>query len=446
MVQKKRRITAGKYHLLGLITAAAVISVMWQQSFVSLADSTGTVIVDSAKIREKADTSSEVIGSASSGKTISIKSEVQDASGTLWYEVYVDANTTGYIRSDLVEKKNGGDGSQTASQGNAGTESGASGATEEPGTVLDAQYAVVTAEAIKVRTTPSTSAVVVDRLSKDAQVIVSGQSDGNDGKIWYYVTFTGTNGAERTGYIRSDLLSLGDMVPAPEEEEIPAPQENAPEPEIPVNNDYELTYEQNVDGSGTLEWYVYDYSDKESPNQFKRYRLLDLMEATKQRSENDAADAKALVRQRVAIVILSVLMAALITLVILMALKLRDVYYEEYEDEEEEQEQDAAQRRRRTEKTEEVSAQRRRRAEESGEDSTQRRHREKEAEDNSAQRRRRTEGTEEATARRRRRMEDADDEAGQDPVNTVQKRKSKNFLLDDDEFEFEFLNMDDKGL
>lgn len=470
MVQKKRCIAAGKLYFLGLVTAAAVMSAMWFGSFVSLADSTGTVVADSAKIREKADTSSDVVGSAAKGKTLSIRNEVQDSSGMVWYEVYIDANTTGYIRSDLVEKTGGG---QTASQGNAQPESSASGASVDPGTFIDAQYATVTPESIKVRTAPSTSEAVVDRLTKDAQVIVSGQSDGNDGKLWYYVTFTGTDNAERTGYIRSDLLSLGEMVPVPEEEiPEPEPQETEPEDTAPVNNDYKLTCEPGPDGSDV--WYLFDNTNADGSNTSKKYPLEQLMEVTRARSESDAANAKTLVRQRVVIIVLIVLLVISIALIVFMALKLRDVYYEEYEDgDEEEQEETPAQRRRRSEESSDTSARSRRRSEESGDASARSRRRSEESREASGQRRRRSEEAEEASARRRRRTEDAEDdtdrparrrperderrssmreveyrdeEAGQAAVNTSPKRKTKNFLLDDDEFEFEFLNMDDKDL
>lgn len=416
MIQRKRRVTAGKYYLLlGFVTAVGIMSALWCRSFVSLADSAGTVTADSAKIREKADTGSEVIGSASRGDKVSIRDEVQDASGTLWYQVYVDANTTGYIRSDLVSKQDGSDDGQNAAEGDAQPSSGASGASVGPDNEMDAQYAVVSAEAIKVRMAPSTNEGVVERLTKDTQVIVSGQSDGSDGKVWYYVTFTGPNGAERTGFIRSDLLTLGDMVPV-QEEETPEPQETIPEPAAPVNNDYELTYEKEEDGS--YAWYLYDYT--EGQNGYKQ-RLQQLLDAAQTKSDDSSADTKTLVRQRIAIVVLVLLMVGLIVVIVIMALKLRDVYYEDYEDEEEEEQE------------EETSARRRNRAEET--------------ENAPAQRRRRTEETEEAPIQRRRRTEDAEDEPKpESQANTASKRKSKNFLLDDDEFEFEFLNMDDKDL
>lgn len=451
MIQKKRRIAAGKHYLLGLIAAVGIVSALWFQSFVSLADSTGTVTADSANIRKSADAGSEVVGSAAHGATVSIKDEVQDSSGTLWYQVYVDANTTGYIRSDLVEKTGGDAGSQSSG---GQTTSSASGASVDPDTWLDAQYAVITPETVNVRTAPATNEAVVDRLARDAQVVVGGETNASDGKKWYYVTFTGTGDVERSGYIRSDLLSLGEMVPVPEEEPH-EPQETEPEPETPVSMDYELTYGTNAEG--TLEYYIKDYTDPSDP---KTYPLLRLMEVTKERSDNDAAAAKTLVRQRIAIVALSILLVLAIVAVVIMALKLRDVYYEDYEDEEEEeQDEQPVQRRRRSEEAEETGSQRKRRTrEDEGNGSAQRRRRSENAEeDTSARRRRRTEEEDskpERAARRRadrgdretgvREVEYREGEAGSATVQTTQKRKAKNFLLDDDEFEFEFLNMEDK--
>lgn len=446
MVQKKRRMAAGKCHLMGLIAVAAIVSVLWHQSFISYAESPGTVTADSAKIRKSADTSSEVIGSAARGTTVSIRDEVQDASGTLWYQVYVNANTTGYIRSDLVSKQEDGDGSQNGETPDTGVGDArpAPGASVQPDSVMDAQYAVVSAEAIKVRTAPSTGDSVVDRLEKDVQVIVSGQSEGSDGRTWYYVTFTGTNGAERSGFIRSDLLTLGDMVPVAVEEE-PESQETEPVPEKPVNNDYELTYEREEDGSYT--WYLYDYT--EGQNGY-RQRLQELLDTAQTREDESSADTKTLVKQRIIIVILIFLAAVLIAVIVIMALKLRDVYYEEYEDEEEDEGEQG-----------DASAQRDRRDRESSATSAQRRHRKEESEETSGRRRHRTEEDEEESGAERpvrgkpmqnerksgmREVEYRDDEADRIPLNSAPKRKTKNFLLDDDEFEFEFLSMDDKDL
>ncbi len=463
MAQNRRDIRAicGRI-LCRIVVAAGIISVLWCYPLISLADSTGTVKVESAKIREKADATSEVVGSASRGAKVSIREEAQDASGTLWYQVVVDANKTGYIRADLIDKE-GGDSSLQSDASNdgsaAGTASGdgqaPSGATAQPHEPMDAQYATVHVEAIKVRSAPSTNDTVVDRLTQNAQVVISGKSEGSDGKDWYYVTFTGTGNVDKTGFIRADLLTLGDMVPVPEEE-APQEQEQPQEPARPVNNDYELIYESEPDGS--YAWYLYDHTQGGSDKK----RVDQILAAANTQPEDTEEEAKTLVKQRIAIVALVVLAVLLIIAVIIMALKLRDVYYEDYEDDEEDeeepepegasrrrqraQEDEAPQERRRDSQTDARTARSGRREAREEDEETPRRRRTQEAEEPSGRCRRRTENEEEAEAEQRqaRRRQMRDEREEEDTSRNAPKRKTKNFLLDDDEFEFEFLSVDDR--
>ena len=396
--EHKKTGAAKLLHTAAALLAAMVISLCCP--FVSLADSTCTVTVESAKIRQSADTSSSAVGSVTRGATLTIKDEVNDSSGALWYQVDVGANTTGYIRADLVEKTGGSDNSAGADAAQGQEASGASSPAE---TAMDAQYAFVSVSAAKVRSAPSTNDSTVESLTKDAQMIVSGQSAGSsDGKVWYYVTFTGADGTEKSGFIRSDLITLGDMVPVSEEQA--APEEPAEsEPQETFYQDYELDYR---DG----EWYLIDnlgggYEQK----------LQQLLDANDLQSGSMDENAKKLVRQRIVIVVLAVLAIALLIAVIIMAVKLRDAYYEDYEDDEEEDD------------------------EEEEED-------EAEDEDELPVRGRRL-AEEERPLRRTGRETASRTEQGTDPrVRPAAKRKAKNFLLDDDDFEFEFLNMDDKNL
>ena len=74
----------GRKHrgLLRMATAAFMMTVFLSYGTLSFADSTGTVTESSVKIRKEASTSSDVIGSSTQGKTVTIKDEVTDASGT----------------------------------------------------------------------------------------------------------------------------------------------------------------------------------------------------------------------------------------------------------------------------------------------------------------------------------------------------------------------------
>lgn len=437
-----------KQFVMGCAAAVSMMAAVWCNPFISLADSEGTVTAKTAYIREKPNTDSTVIGSSAEGKKITIKDKTTDASGTVWYRVYVDGNTLGYIRSDLV--KNEGqdvpsvagettDSSQSQNEtatdedtaagetpaSTTETTEAAGGADVAPEAAMDAQYATISVETAKIRTAPSTNDGVVERLEQGKELIISGQSNGSDGKVWYYVTFTGANGAEKTGYIRSDLITLGDMLPV--EEETPQEPVEEPEPTENVNNDYELKYEQ--DGEGYV-WYLYD-----NVNQYKQ-KLEPILEAAAQaQTDSQSADTDTVVKQRIIIVVLAVLLVALIITVTVMALKLRDAYYEDYEDEDDEEEE---------EPEEEVrSSKRKVRSADVVQDMPE------ESERIPNRRAVREEASVKPRAERKPVTKEVTYEEEPDvnvPVKTAPKRKAKNFLLDDDDFEFEFLNMDDKDL
>lgn len=415
----------------------------------SQAAETGKIKVGSAIIRESADTNSAPVATSSQGTVVTINKEVTDAAGTVWYEIQVDANTIGYARSDLVEKEGGSDNGQSdgAQTNNAGF---APGAETGPETAMDAQYATIKVRAAKIRTAASTSKGVVDSIPEGHQVVISGQTNGSD-KPWYYITFTGTDGTEKSGYVRSDLVTLGDMVPvqAPEEQ---APEEVTPEPEPEpepeVRDEYELLYEPNADGN--YEWYLHDYTGETETKQSVR-EILDTVHAL---DVNQSIDAKTVSKQRIIIIVLLGIIVLLAVVLTIMVFKLRDASYEDDDDDEEDEEEDRrreAARRRRTEREEAPAARRRapeqgrapgaRRPEEGGRSSDSRR---------SQSAGRPTDGRRPADGRRpserSRQMPDREVRYEEDapPVRTGTKRKARNFMMDDDEFEFEFLNMKDK--
>lgn len=436
-----------------LVTVCAVLFLMGGQ-FTSRAAGTGKVKVGSAIIRQSADTNSTPVATSSQGTVLTINSEVTDAAGNVWYEIQVDANTTGYVRSDLVEKEGGSDtgATEAAQTNNAGF---APGAEVGPETPMDAQYATIKVRAAKIRTAASTSKGVVDSIPEGHQVVITGQTNGSD-KPWYYITFTGTDGTEKSGYVRSDLVTLGDMVPvqAPEEQmpEEQTPEELEPEPEPEVRNDYELVCEPNEEGN--YEWYLIDRTGEEA----EKRSAKEIMDAIHGLEINQSIDAQTVAKQRIIIIVLIGVLVLLAVVITIMVFKLRDASYEEDDEDDEDDEEDdeedrrrEAARRRRAERDDQPAARRRapeqgrtsgaRRPEEGGRSSEARR---------SQSSGRPSDGRRPAEARRTsersRQMPDREVRYEEDapPVKTGTKRKARNFMMDDDEFEFEFLNMKDK--
>lgn len=406
--------------LRGILIIASAILFFALQGSTCFADATGKVTAPSAKIRKSADINSEVIASSSQGKTVTITAEVTDASGTLWYEVYVDSGTKGYIRSDLVNKdaSSGSVPSRTAqsvSETTASTESTASGAEQAPETEMGDQYAKIKVPAAKIRSGASTTSGIVDTIPQNTQVIVSGSTDGSDAKVWYYITFTGTNGQEKNGYVRNDLIELGELVVADEPQDASQDEPQTPEEpeEMQENKDYEVVLEDGEDGG---EWYLYDNLSG------TKNKLADIMEAAEAQEFNDSVDASTITKQRIAIIILIVVISIMAFAMTFMIFKLRDAYYEAYEDDEDEDDRPYNNKR------EEVNTKK----------STVR-----EQKPQTPERRKTAQSESRRPAQSESRMPvkevTYEEEAG-GQIKPAPKKKAKNFMIDDEDFEFEFLN------
>ena len=94
----------------GLLLAAGVaLSVFAGTSLETYAytQTTGKVTSDNVKVRESASTTAKQVSSLKNGDTVDIVDESKDASGYVWYKIYVNKNEFGYVRSDLVSKAGG---------------------------------------------------------------------------------------------------------------------------------------------------------------------------------------------------------------------------------------------------------------------------------------------------------------------------------------------------
>lgn len=408
----------------GLFIIMCAVAFFILNKAICFADATGKVTAPSAKIRESADINSEVIASSSQGKTVSITAEITDASGTLWYEVYVDANTKGYIRSDLVQKdaSSGTVPSSTVQSTTTATTSTstaqettpepvASGAEVPAETEMPAQYASIKVPAAKIRGGASTTKGVVDTIPQNTQVVITGQTNGSDGKEWYYITFTGTGGQEKTGYVRSDLVNLGELVPVDEPGESPEenPETDGEQEEVFVNRDFEVVYEETEDGGV---WYLYNNLEN------KKQKLEDLMAAADSQELNESVDASTIKKQRIVIVIMIIVIILMAFTLTILFFKLRDIYYEAYEGEEEPEQKEREKTR--DSKRENVASVRERIPEVQ----------------TSSVRKKKVESEKGMPVK-----EVTYEEEPESQLKPAPKKKTKNFMIDDEEFEFEFLNM-----
>ena len=305
-------------------------------SMVSHAQSQGKVIATSAKIRKTADAGSEVIGSATKDAKVTINNQVTASDNTVWYQVFVNADTLGYIRSDLVEITDGTT-PPTASATTAGSNETATTTTTTNQNVNETPVAVTAVEpmsasvtggqAVRVRSNASTTSAIVTTVQSGLALTVNGQAAGTDGKTWYQVNFI-ANGQDVTGFIRSDFVALsGELVPAgttetdPGAEEMPQEPETPAEPEV-TTKDWDTQYDADT-------WYLVDNVKEE------RYKIDNIFGTLEElQTLYDSANSNAKSRL-VIVIVLVILLVALAGAVAYLFLKMKDMtdsaYFNEVE-------------------------------------------------------------------------------------------------------------------
>ena len=422
--------------MLTTVFAAALMFVCFSTTSLAYPETEGKITVDTAKVRESADTGSGVTTLLEKGTVVTIIDETTDSAGTVWYKVSV-SGVEGYVRSDLLEK-----GQPIDSQSSETTATDTSASTIEGVTPMDLQYAQISVEAGKVRSNASTKDSIVVTLEKGDQVTVDGQKTGGDGKTWYHISAVAGDGSAYTGFVRSDLVTLGDMVPVetPVEETPEEPVEEAPVEEPAVPQDYEAVYTD--DGTGNNVWYLYDHQNN------SRMKLDDLLSYVDSEAKRET-DVDALASKlKIVIVILAVLLVAAIVAIVLLALKLRDAMYEDYGYDEDEEYEDQEE-----EGDEEYEDQVEEEDEEDDDEKyspSPRRRPSVDAREARATRDDMANRTADEGVRRERKPArpakevgyEEDDLTIEGAVKKPAPNKKKNFVIDDEDFSFEFLNMD----
>ncbi|MDO5020960.1 MAG: SH3 domain-containing protein [Lachnospiraceae bacterium] len=452
----------------GILGFTVAIMVFGLSTISSLA-ATGTVTAGTAKIREKASTDSSVVASTSKGAKIDIVGAEKDSSGTVWYKVPVSGGSYGYVRSDLVETSDTisvTDNSQTAAASTTSESTSKPEATVP--TAIGEQAATVKCSSnVKVRAGASTQHDVVTSLPDGTAITLIGEANDTAGNKWYQLRCE-YNGKNIEGYIRSDLIAIGsntstdgtentdstgdgtentDGTENPDAENPDASQEvgdteETPEEEpAPEHNDYEVVYMTDTENPDTGKYYLYNNIDGTMADVEVLFSTVTTANENVAKLETESS------QKNIIIIILAVVIVLLFIGVTILIIKLKGAYEYDYEDEDEEEEfEEPAPRRRRREALEEDTDRPRR---------PERSQRPLE-EQNEGHPVRRERVREEAPEKEGRPARNGNPERQGQPVRrpaennegTVKKapRKAQNFLADDDEFEFEFLNMDDKDL
>ncbi len=125
---------------LGFMSPAAVLSPL---------AATGSVNGTDVNVRGEASTTSSVVGTVSSGETFQVGDSTTDSDGNTWYQVTLGSGATGYIRSDLMTVNQDDAGTATSSQDDAQQQDGESanaGSTEAAETPSQDSSAAATSD------------------------------------------------------------------------------------------------------------------------------------------------------------------------------------------------------------------------------------------------------------------------------------------------------------
>ncbi len=432
--------------------ALAAVLFVGTPGMTAFAEGTATVIANSANVRQNADSTSTVVGSVKKDQVLNIQSEATDGSGMVWYQVTVDG-ATGYIRSDLVNM----DGSSAAAATDTNTSTNTEVASTTDVTAMPAQGATVTTNDVRVRSSASTSGSVVTTVANGTAVTVNGQATDSSGKVWYQVSFI-SNGSEVTGFIRYDFIELGEVIATEEEtpEEEPSQETEVTEPDVPTPDvDYALEYTTNPDGE--YEWYLNDYTNS------RRQKLNDLLSAQEQGNAGMDTLEATITKQKTILIVLAVVVILLAILSTVLGFKLHEgaYSYDEDEEDDDDEEDDEDEPERFTFKKRKFL-----RADDDDEDEDDDEDdEEEEDEDDEEEERRPVRRPRQQPARPKQQTVRQQPAKAKQPVKRAPEvsydpeeempgkkvanqeaapRKSRNFLMDDDEFEFEFLNLNDK--
>ena len=179
----------GVWKYMGGLALCAACALFLALGFGGKAARTGTVSVESARVRESASTDAELAGSLASGDTVDVIDETESG-GSTWYQVQYTQNgeqITGWLRSDLLTVT----GAEEEPEGSEGEE--APEETEEPETPASAFTIQEPAEAPAADYLTQTSVQVGETSytawQADADSVVylvwASAADGSTGWYWY---------------------------------------------------------------------------------------------------------------------------------------------------------------------------------------------------------------------------------------------------------------------
>lgn len=200
----------------------------------------GTVNED-VTLRQKADANSDQVMELTKGQAVKINNELAGSDGTTWYQIIVNNNNFGYVPASTVTIS----GDSLAPEGNTTQVVQTVTITERIGTVT-------AGTAIRVREEATTASEQIASMEPKDTFLVLEDVNASDGHVWHKVEFD-DHGTMVIGYVRGDLVDVKEVTR--EEEQIVDVPVTDPATE-PEEAPYSISSQVNAEGSTV--WYLTD--------------------------------------------------------------------------------------------------------------------------------------------------------------------------------------------
>jgi len=290
-----------------ILILAAVLLGLWAGVITAFA-AEFEVTNDNVNIRSAASTGSSSVGSANRGDKFPIEGEATDAANNIWYKVKLAGDTYGYIRSDLGRVS-----------GNITSD--VSGEAEP----IPHREATVSQSSVRVRSGPSTNHSEVVSIQRGTTIILTGETKDSSGRVWYQMKAT-VGDREIVGFVRSDLITPGDLIEMDVPFDVGDPDVYDDNPEYVADTDpetvneqfnYEIRYVQN--DVGGYDYYLYDRG------QGTQWKVEEFLELIKVAQTNEQLYSEQSDRQKTIIIILAGVIILLVLILTVLIFKIRDL-------------------------------------------------------------------------------------------------------------------------
>ena len=240
-LQKKLRILT-LVLIAGLLFSSVTIPV---EAFIK---KSGTVN-EAVTLRQNAASDSAQVMQLTSGQQVTVNDELTAGDGTKWYQVFVNDTTIGYVPAGMITLSGSSDDAQAS-----GT-----GTTMQTVTITERVGTVTANSAVRVRAQATTSSDQVASMDPNDTFLVLEDTNADDGYTWHKIEFD-DNGTTVTGYVRSDLVTVKEVT---REEQVPV---ESTEPTTPSEVAPEVPYSitSQVNAEGTTVWYLVDSSTNDA--------------------------------------------------------------------------------------------------------------------------------------------------------------------------------------